>query len=257
MLKSQIKPGAEYAMLEKRLPGAPLQRIRVLEHIRGNKWRAEWVEPNPGLVHFVESGQLLVTWREHRAFLRDEAKEAAIRKHSQERGYRKNSPVDVAIQEIFDSTGEAFVYDHGVLSGAPDAVERLKTRARLDPEKGSLVAYLDRHGTRHLPFDEALELARKFCEAEPSTVLAQVESTERKWSQEAARPGDELMVQLLNESRPAWALIRQWAGQDAAVAEREKHIRQLERLVWDAVYALQKAGLDMEAARLRRALEGK
>jgi hypothetical protein len=30
--------------------------------------------------------------------------------------------------------------------------------------------------------------------------------------------------------------------------------QRLERLVWDAIYALQKAGLDSEAARLRRAL---
>jgi len=29
----------------------------------------------------------------------------------------------------------------------------------------------------------------------------------------------------------------------------------LERLVWDAIYALQKAGLDSEAHRLRRAIE--
>lgn len=52
-----------------------------------------------------------------------------------------------------------------------------------------------------------------------------------------------------------WALIRQWAGHDAAVAQREAEIQKLERLVWDAIYSLQKAGLDSEAARLRRAIE--
>src|ERR1019366_9727991 len=36
---------------------------------------------------------------------------------------------------------------------------------------------------------------------------------------------------------------------------KRTEIQRLERLVWDAVYALQKAGLDKEAARLRRALE--
>ncbi len=54
-----------------------------------------------------------------------------------------------------------------------------------------------------LPFDEALEIAKKFC---------------------------------------------------AAVAAREEQIKKLERLVWDAIYALQKAGFDSEAARLRRVL---
>jgi hypothetical protein len=37
---------------------------------------------------------------------------------------------------------------------------------------------------------------------------------------------------------------------DAAVAAREAEIQRLERLVGDALYALQKAGLDGEAARL-------
>ena len=40
-----------------------------------------------------------------------------------------------------------------------------------------------------------------------------------------------------------------------AIAQRDAEIQKLERLVWDAVYALQKAGLDSEAARLRRAIE--
>ena len=35
---------------------------------------------------------------------------------------------------------------------------------------------------------------------------------------------------------------------------REEQIKRLERLVWDAIYALQKAGLDQEGHRLRRAL---
>jgi hypothetical protein len=62
------------------------------------------------------------------------------------------------------------------------------------------------------------------------------------------------MVVLLNEYRAAWALIRQWAGHDAALAQRDAEAQRLERLVWDAIYALQKAGLDKEAALLRRAI---
>ena len=73
--------------------------------------------------------------------------------------------------------------------------------------------------------------------------------------QDASQPGGEYLVSLLNEYRAAWALIRQWAGLDAAVAERESRIQQLEHLVWDAIYALQKAGLDDESARLRRAIQ--
>jgi hypothetical protein len=55
--------------------------------------------------------------------------------------------------------------------------------------------------------------------------------------------------------RASWALLRQWAGLDAAVAARDEQIRNLERLVWDAIYALQQAGLDSVASKLRRAVE--
>ena len=84
--------------------------------------------------------------------------------------------------------------------------------------------------------------------------LPHVETTEREWSAKASRPGGEYMVGLLNEYRAAWALIRQWTGHDPVVAGREASIQRLERLVWDAIYALQKAGLDNESNRLRRAL---
>lgn len=47
MLKAEIKPGKEYAFREKRGPDMPLQRVKTIEHIRGNKWKAEWIEPNP------------------------------------------------------------------------------------------------------------------------------------------------------------------------------------------------------------------
>lgn len=255
MLKSEIKPHTEYALREKRAPGVPLQRVRILEHVRGNKWRAEWIEPNPGLTHFVESGQLIVPWRDHKAFLKDEANVMRLREHNGEHGYSGYSPVVDALIVIFESVGEEVRFDGGVLSGAPEAIDRIKARAGMDPAKRSLVAYVDRHGVLHLPFDEALELGRKFCAADPAAVLVRIDSTELKWSTEAVNPGGDYLVGLLNESRAAWALIRQWAGHDVAVAQREARIERLERLVWDAIYALQKAGLDDESARLRRAIE--
>ena len=133
----------------------------------------------------------------------------------------------------------------------------MRVRAGLTPEHNSPIAYFDRAKTLHVPLQEALELAQKFCAAEPATVLTKIEAAEREWAEEARRPGEEYIIPLLNKYRAAWALVRQWAGHDAAVAEREAHIVKLERLVWDAIYALQKAKLDSEAARLRRALERK
>jgi len=121
--------------------------------------------------------------------------------------------------------------------------------------ESSLYSYIDHQGKLYLPFDEALELAPKFCAAQPSAVLAGVEVTEREWAQEARTPGDEYMVPLVSEFRAAWALVRQWTGHDPAVAARKATILKLKRLVWDAIYVLQKAGLDSEAARPRRAIQ--
>lgn len=255
MQKADIKVGEEYALREARTPDTPLQHIRILEHIRRNKWRAEWIDPNPGLKDYVESQYLVVRWKERKAFLRDEESERRLREHNARLGGAGGSPVAEALQQIFEGVGDKLIFYGDVLEGDPDALGRVKERARLDPAKHSVVTYTDRHGRIHVPFDEALELGRAFCAVEPSTVLTGVESTEREWSQEVTQPGKDYLVKLLNEYRASWAIVRQWTGHDPAIAAREEQIKRLEHLVWDAIYALQKAGLDGEAHRLRRAIE--
>jgi hypothetical protein len=255
--KADIKPKSDYAFREKRGVGVPFQRVRILEHIRGNKWRAEWIDPNPGLIHYVESGQLMVAWKEHKAFLKEESDAERLREHNVRTGYQCDSAIDNALSEVFESVGDGISFYRGTLRGTPEAFGRVRVRAGLAPEHNSMIAYVDRQKALHVPFDEALELAQKFCAAEPAAVLAKIEATEREWSEEGRRRGEEYLIPLLNKYRAAWALVRQWAGHDAAVAEREAHIVKLERLVWDAIYALQKAKLDSEAARLRRAIERK
>jgi hypothetical protein len=254
MLKSEITPRTEYAFREKRISTLPLQRVRVIEHIRRNKWKAEWIDPNPGLIDYVESVQLLVPWKAHKAFLKEEADAGHLRAYNFEHGYERDSPIDFAVGQVFESVGERVSCDKGVMSGAPEAIDRIRQRAGLPTWTRPIASYVDRDGTLHMPFDNALELARAFCMKEPSAVLVAVEGTEREWSRDAAR-GEDYIVPLLNQYRASWALIRQWAGHDAAIAQREAEIQKLERLVWDAVCALQKAGLDSEATRLRRAIE--
>lgn len=84
MQKAEIRPRAEYAFREKRVAGGPIERVRVLEHIRGNKWKPEWIEPNPGLMHYVESGQLLCPWKERKAFLKEEENRERLIKRNDE-----------------------------------------------------------------------------------------------------------------------------------------------------------------------------
>jgi hypothetical protein len=255
MLKAQIELGVEYAFRERPAPGTPFQRVRIIQHVRGSKWRVEWIAPSPGLVDYVDSDQLIVRWKDHRAFLKEEANRESLRLHNENLRYDENSPISKALYEVFESVGDQVSFYRGVLTGSPDAIDRVKMRAKADVTKRSPAAYISRAGTLHLPFDDALELARMFCAVEPAAVLAGVENTERDWARKARYEGEEYLVPLLNEYRAAWALVRQWTGHDPAISQREAEIARLERLVWDAVYALQKAGLDKPAAKLRLALE--
>ena len=54
MQKSEIKPRMEYAFREKHTPGTPLQHVRVIENVRADRWKVEWIDPNRGLVHYDE-----------------------------------------------------------------------------------------------------------------------------------------------------------------------------------------------------------
>ena len=256
MWKDGIIVGKDYALREKRRPGVPFQRVRIIEHVRGAKWKVEWVDPNPGLVDYVDSALLVVPWKDHKAVLKEEENEARMKRHNGEKGWKHDSPVDNALSTVFDSIGDHDLYFHkGMLNTTPEAIKLLRARLGIpEDQQHSWVAYTDRSGTLHLPYDEALDLAKKFCAAEPAAVLTNVESTEQKWSQDIQR-GDDHLAGLLNEYRAAHAIIRQWTGHDPAIAAREERIERLERLVYDAIYALEKKGLDDEARRLRRAIE--
>src|SRR5262245_60732167 len=115
MRKADIKSGVEYALREKR--SAPLQRVKIIAHIRGTKWRAEWIDPNPGLIHFIESGHLIARWREHKAFLKEEENERRTHEHNERQGYRQNSAVDRALSEVFEAVGDDVGYWEGSVSG--------------------------------------------------------------------------------------------------------------------------------------------
>jgi len=98
--------------------------------------------------------------------------------------------VDRALYEVFENVGDDVSYYRGVLTAKPEPFERVKTRARMPVGQRSAIANVDRAGVLHLPFDEAVEIARMFCAAEPAVVLADIEATEREW----ARLGCDLRV---------------------------------------------------------------
>ena len=254
MLKSELKAGVEYAFREKRVAGTPLTRIKLLEHVRGNRWKAKWIDTHPGLVDYVTTAQILVPWKEHKQFLQEETDLAHLREYNLSHGYDGNFPVCEALQQVFESVQDGISYDRGILRTTWEQLNRLRARSRLSEYVLQRPAFQGRDGSLKLPHDQAEELARNFCLVEPAPVLINIETTERNWSMDVVRPGNEYLAPLLNQYRASWAIIRQWCGSDAAVAERDKRIEILERLVWDAIYVLQKAGLDSEATRLRRTI---
>jgi len=254
MVGSELIAGAEYGFREKRNPGSPLTRIKLIQHVRGARWKAKWIDTHPGLVDYVTTKQILVPWKDHKRFLEEERDQARLREHNVEAGYKAASPVTDALQQIFETAGDEISYDNGILRTSVDALNRMRSRCRLPEYQLQPPAFQSRDGSLYLPHGQAEQLGRAFCMAEPSPVLIEIEATERKWCTEASRPGNEYQVSLLNQYRASWAIIRQWCGFDASMAERDKRIEVLERLVWDAIYALQKAGLNSEAIRLRQTL---
>jgi hypothetical protein len=136
--KSEIKPRTEYAFPEKRVPGATVEHVKVLDHIRGNKWKAEWIEPNPGLVHYLESGQLFVIGKNERGSLKEEEDRERLLKRNDEQGYPENSPIAHALYSVFESVGEPEIdFYKGVLRCSPEAIDRVRMRAGMKSGQSS------------------------------------------------------------------------------------------------------------------------
>jgi hypothetical protein len=83
MLKSEIQLGTEYALREECEIDSPFQRMCIIEHIRKNKWKVKWIEPDPGLTDYVESSRLIVRWKERKAFLKEDEEAERLRNHNQ------------------------------------------------------------------------------------------------------------------------------------------------------------------------------
>lgn len=261
MIREELRCGEKYGFREKpRLEDASLQCIQLLKHIRGRKWQVRWVDTHPGMVDYIDSAQILIPWSERKAYLQEERDRDAMTRHNHALGFESDSVVAEAIHDVFENIGDKghFDFKHGSMSGSLDVIERLRVRAKLsEDELGPTTphSYIERSGRLRLPYECALNFARAFCRQEPAGVLARIEAGERDYSLSVAKPDNAFLIPLLNDFRASCALVRQWCGLDAAIAAREQRISDLEKLVWDAVYILQKAGLDLEAGKLRRRLD--
>lgn len=237
MQQSEIQIGLRYAIREPTTTGTPMEQVRVLEKVRSGRWKVEWIDPNPGLVDYVKSSNIICRWSDRKAVLRDEKRQAVLNAIADRDSPDYDSPITRAVETVLDATGEREIHVHkGIFTYQSAVLERVADRAGV-PTPTSNSGYKDRRGWSHLPFQCGLDLARSFAAAEPSTVLAVVETAERRLEAESREPGNSRYVPLLNEYRAAWALVRQWAGHDAALAERDRRIQELtellNRIKWD------------------------
>jgi hypothetical protein len=253
--RDEIRVGAEYAFRNMPRRREKFERVRVLGAARG-KWRVEWIEPNPGLTDYVPSAKLIVPWQEQGKFLRDEKHQEALVAHSSRSWPGSEHPLERAVDDVLTSTGESFMFDHaGVVTAGPDVIERVAVRAKMTLAE-SPYAYTDRHGQRHLPFVAAAQLAQNFAAVEPRTVLLHVDVEQRTWEVRAVQPGASHLAPMVERYRAAWALVRQWAGFNEALAQRDAEIERLCRLLLDIEYELRHGGHDELARKMRRKLLG-
>jgi hypothetical protein len=247
-----IHTGQDYGYRDHPKRRDELQRVKVLEKVRA-KWKVEWVEPNPGLQDYVKSVQLVVPWGKRRAFLKDEENWDLLVEACSRSWPGHDHPLSEAVDLIIDSTGEPgiCVGNHGELTSRADTLGRVLQRSNLELvlEKP---AFRGSDGELRLPFDSAVTLARAFAAAEPQTVLLEVETSERRYEQEAREIGNWHFVPLVQRWRAGWALCRQWAGFDEGLAQRDREIERLRRIIDDFGHELRRSGQDELAARLQR-----
>ena len=118
MLAEDIVIGDEYLLREPPRPGAEIQHVKVLEKVRTGRWRVEWLDPNPGLVDYVKSANLIVPWNQRARYLRDERHREQLAALPQRHDDGRDGPVADAVEQVLEATGEQLSAFKGVLDYA-------------------------------------------------------------------------------------------------------------------------------------------
>lgn len=251
----EIKIGVEYAIREPPRPGVPLQRVRVIEAVRSGKWRVEWIDPNPGLVDFVKSKNVIVEWSEQEAFLRDE--NAISQPVTQSAGdlHGLGHPVAQAVNLVLQSTGERLCTgEHGSSPPEAETLDRLAKHSNLNAEHLPS-RFEDRWGRWMFSFHDAAALAKAFAASEPHAVGLRVDVEERRYEEGARGLGNSHLLDLVEEYRASWALVRDWAGHDCQTADHHRRSDHYRRVAEEAIAEVRGLGGHDRAQRLERRLQ--
>jgi hypothetical protein len=255
MNKSELTPSLHVAYRERRSVDAPLHEVEVLDGVaRDRQVKVLFVDgEREGLRSWVRTAQLLCAWNKREAVLKDERRAAALR---QDWGAKYDPVVDTAMNAVVVATGESGGFANG-WSEQPAVFARLWKRAGLEP--GPVrhhLAYRDRHGQAHLPWDTVVEFCLAFSRHEPSLVLSLIDGYDREYEARGHLPGEVFYHQLLRENAAAHALVREWCGQAEERTRLLAEIKRLQGLLSTAEADLRRAGDERGAGRLARAVRG-
>ena len=254
MQSSELTKGRLYAWCESPLGVSPgFVRVRFRGPARAGKAKILWEEGDlRGLEEWVSTRQLLCPWGERLALLRDRRRQADLERDSDE---ILDPVVERAISLVLTATGEERGFDRTWTPRVGKA-QRLWQRAGLpgDPRDEPL-AFVDRNGRLHLGYASALKFAMAFAASDPESCVHLIERSESKLRAEGYLPGSRSHHEVLRQAGPAYALVRQWAGEPEVVLLRSE-ITRLQGLVSQAVRELRAAGNEQGASSLERGLRG-
>lgn len=255
MKYSDLVEGRDYAWLPTpKSDQAETRRIRYLGGHRAANVKIRWVSGDfAGLEEWLPTRTLLCRWGERRAFFRDRERVQALAASA---GEGLDRVVEDAISLVLESTCEESGFQTLWLT-RPERAHRLWDRADLPgsplDEPG---AFVDRDGWLRLGWRTALRFALAFAAHEPDVVLQVIQEREDRLRAEAFLPGGRHAQEYLRTQRPSHALARQWTG-SAEVDDLRAEVLRLRQIAETATRALDGAGLNLIAGRLRRELRGR
>jgi hypothetical protein len=255
MQSRELVKGKAYAWSANGTSISPeLVKVKFLGVVRSGQVRVRWMEGElRDLEEWVSVRQLLCSWADRKALLRDREQQAVQDADTRELFDRV---VERAISDVLTATGEEGGFTR-TWALSPEKSDRLWSRAKLDGDpRQDPFAYVDRFGTLHLGFRSALRFARAFATAEPEACLRYVQSWERRLEAEGHLLGAAYRHDYLRELNPSHALVRQWAG-DAEVESLMKEVSRLQSVVARGVALLHEAGHEQRATMLEDALHGR
>lgn len=259
MRYQDIVIGGDYGLRLRLSASEPLHHVRVTQKVDRNKQvKVRHVEgDNDGMEEFFPFRNVVVPWKRRRQFLRNEESLRLIRELSAD----VDPVTKEAVQSVFGAAGEhsAFVHSDGHCSASAEAVRRLAARAGLPEALRELdsFAFVDDMGNAQLTFRAAYRLATELAKREPDTVTMEVEAREEELRAGGYGPGERWQHEWLRDQRPAFALMRQWAGFSSELDRLQKEVDRVRGLLYTAALELERAGKVREARTLQRALDGK